>query len=733
VDYAPSRSRIDVGYTVCEFDPLWGGQQEGCVPDKDQPMWPSSDEDSTAGTPPEQGGDGGATAQLPVPQAPRPVNGESATQYLAVPKITRPEPEPEQKTSWFQPAEPKTPPPRQPPQQRSPQQQQQQRPEPQRPDPARQEQARQEQARQEQARQEQARQEQRRQEQQRQDQYQERQDQPFDPYQDQHEQQPPSRRQPLRRLPQVPVAPHAVPMRIEPSGEQHPAEATTGIERPQQPLRPFEDARLPDPEPADTAEPPEPPKAAAPPPPGKPKRKKRGILIGAFAVLLVAALGVAAALPQVSNRLELPWAPNKPKGDAPQPVAVSLAMHAPEATAPVPTAGEVAKVLTGPAANSAFTKLTGSVIDAETGTVLWDRNSGQVMTPASNTKLLTVAAALLTIDDGYQLSTRVVQGAQPGTVILVGGGDPTLNSLPAGKESVYSGSARLDDLVAQVKKAGGGAVTKVQLDVNGYAGPPTAQGWDASDAPSTYAATMVPVMLDGGRSNPADDHAQRVANPATAAAQQLAARLGGGAAYAGLATAPKEAKVLGEVKSAPLTELVNNLLQISDNALADAVARQTAISTGAEPSFAGAAQATKDVLAKNGFDLTGVQLNDGSGLSGLNKIPAKLLSQILAVAAGPDGKDPRTAKLRPLLGGLPVAGGSGTLADRYRNGASAGGKGWVRAKTGSLTATDTLAGVVMDTDGRVLVFALMSTGPNVDASRAGLDAVAAALRGCGCR
>ncbi|MDT7725145.1 MAG: hypothetical protein QOI21_1721 [Actinomycetota bacterium] len=660
------------------------------MPDNDQPMWPSSDEDSTAGTPAEQGGDGGATAQLPVPQASRPTGGDSATAWLEVPKITQPE----QKTSWFQPAEPVAQPPRQPPPQQH--QQPSRSPQQQRLEPQWSEQPRQ-------------------QDQQHQD------------------QQQPSRPVPLRRLPQVPVTPHAVPMRIEPSGEQHLAEATTGVdrERPQQPLRPFEAAER-QPEPAGADESPEPPNPVEPPPPDKPKRKRRGLLIGAFVFLLVAALGVASALPQVSNRLELPWAPNKPKGDAPQPEAVTLAMRAPDVAAPEPTATGVAKVLGGPAANTAFTKLTGSVIDAETGAVLWDRTSGQAMTPASNTKLLTVAAALLTIDDGYQLSTKVVQGAQPGTVILVGGGDPTLNSLPAGTDSVYTGSAHLDDLVAQVKKASGGNVTKVQLDVSGYAGPATAQGWDPTDAPSTFAATMVPVMLDGGRSNPTDDHSQRVTNPATVAAQQLAARLGG-ASYAGLATASKAAKVLGEVKSAPLTELVNNMLQISDNALADAVARQTAISTGAEPSFTGAAQATKDVLSKNGFDLTGVQLNDGSGLSALNKIPAKLLSQILAVAAGPDGKDPRTAKLRPLLAGLPVAGGSGTLSDRYRDGASAGGKGWVRAKTGSLTATNTLAGVVMDTDGRVLVFALMSTGPDVNASRAGLDAVAAALRGCGCR
>jgi D-alanyl-D-alanine carboxypeptidase/D-alanyl-D-alanine-endopeptidase (penicillin-binding protein 4) len=212
----------------------------------------------------------------------------------------------------------------------------------------------------------------------------------------------------------------------------------------------------------------------------------------------------------------------------------------------------------------------------------------------------------------------------------------------------------------------------------------------------------------------------------------LAQRLGA-QAQPGVVTAAKNARVLGEVKSAPLTELVNTLLQNSDDTLADAVARQTAIATGAEPSFAGAAKATLDVLSRNGFDLTGVQLNDGSGLSQLNKIPAKVLSQVLAVAAGPDGKDTRTAKLRPMLGGLPVAGGSGTLATRYLDGSSSSAKGWLRAKTGTLSGVNTLAGLVMDTDGRVLVFALMSSGPDQNASRAGLDALAANLRGCGCR
>ncbi|MGH3869063.1 MAG: D-alanyl-D-alanine carboxypeptidase, partial [Pseudonocardiaceae bacterium] len=92
----------------------------------------------------------------------------------------------------------------------------------------------------------------------------------------------------------------------------------------------------------------------------------------------------------------------------------------------------------------------------------------------------------------------------------------------------------------------------------------------------------------------------------------------------------------------------------------------------------------------------------------------------------------RTVALRPLLVGLPVAGGSGTLADRY-HGPAAGGRGWVRAKTGTLTGVNSLAGIVLDAEGRVLVFALLSNGPNPVSVRPRLDTLAAGLRSCGCR
>jgi serine-type D-Ala-D-Ala carboxypeptidase/endopeptidase (penicillin-binding protein 4) len=526
----------------------------------------------------------------------------------------------------------------------------------------------------------------------------------------------------------------ARPMRIEPDGQRFDAEATVGIERPtqfpgvfqQQPQPRTESRTEPPAEPPPSAEP-----AAAAEEPPKKRRKGKLIALVAVVLLVLAGAGVAAATPKVSNRLGLPWAPNAPKGDMPEPVAATRTLQGPATSGAAPTANGVKSVLAAAAGNGALGQLTGSVADPVSGTVLWDHGSSTPVTPASTTKVLTSAAALLSLDHNLRLSTKIVQGADPGTVILVGGGDTTLTNLPLGTESpLYPGAAHVDDLVAQVKKAAPG-VKKVQVDLSLFKGATTAPGWEAGDAPSTYATQMSPVMADGGRISPKDNNSQRVGNAGSALASSIASKLG--ASAGGQATAPKGAKVLGEVKSAPLTELVSDLMELSDDVLAEAVARQVALATGQEASYAGGAAATIKVLKDNGFDVAGVQLSDGSGISGLNRIPARLLTQVLGAAAAPEGKNPGTAKLRPVLDGLPVAGGSGTLADkRFDTPASQAGRGWVRAKTGTLTAVNTLAGLVLDQDGRVLVFAFMSNGSDTEPGRDAIDALATSLRKCGC-
>ncbi|MEU4801122.1 D-alanyl-D-alanine carboxypeptidase/D-alanyl-D-alanine-endopeptidase [Actinosynnema sp. NPDC023587] len=453
-------------------------------------------------------------------------------------------------------------------------------------------------------------------------------------------------------------------------------------------------------------------------------RKRRWPLVGALALVVVLAGGAVAGW-------QLGWLDTAPTPTtaAPQPPApVSLAVRGIGATAPVPSATGVGAVLRGPAGNAALGTLTGIVVDPAAGTTLWKQGETTPLTPASTVKVLVATAALLTLDHTAQLSTKVVRGDQPGTVVLVGGGDPTLSTFPADRRTVYPGAATLDDLASQVSR--NGPVTQVLFDVSRYQGEGLAPGWDPTDVPNGYVSPIGPLMADGGRQDPTTPDTPRTATPGAAAASALAGRLG--VTSVGAGTAPAAGEVLGEVKSAPVDQLVENMMQISDNVLAETLAREVALAKGLPPTFAGGVQAVRAVLTENGFDLTGVQVVDASGLSPDDKVPARLLGDLLVAAAKPDAADVRTAKLRPLLTALPVAGGSGTLAGRYGT-AGAAGKGWVRAKTGTLTGVNSLAGVVVDVDGRLLVFAFMSLSPtDAKTVRGGLDELAAALRGCGC-
>ncbi|MCD2194021.1 D-alanyl-D-alanine carboxypeptidase/D-alanyl-D-alanine-endopeptidase [Actinomycetospora endophytica] len=456
------------------------------------------------------------------------------------------------------------------------------------------------------------------------------------------------------------------------------------------------------------------------------------LLIGLVVLLLVVGAGTAAVLtaPGLARRLGLPVSASV---DPPAPVTFVPQLTALGSDGPAPTASGVAGVLDGKVAG--LGDLTGVVIDpTNPQTPLWQRNPAEPQVPASSTKLLTTSAALMSLDPETRFTTTVVAGPTPDSVVLVGGGDPTLSSLPDGRQSVYPGAAHLDDLVAQVKAARGGKpLTTVYVDDSRYSGAPLAPGWDPADIAGGNLTPMVPAMLDGGRLDPTALDGPRTATPTEDTARALGQRLGATVAVK-QGQAPAGAAPLGSVSSPPLTELIHTALTNSDNILAEAIGREVARQAGAPASFEGAASSVTKILTAHGIDVSAVKLSDTSGLSTNDRIPASVLASVLTPAAAPVGSDPRTPALRPILDGLPVAAGTGTLVDRYTAGTPNGdARGWVRAKTGTLTGTNALAGVVPDVDGRLLVFAFMSNGPDPVGARPRLDALAAALRGCGCR
>ncbi len=462
------------------------------------------------------------------------------------------------------------------------------------------------------------------------------------------------------------------------------------------------------------------------------QRGKRVAVVGAVLALAAGVgIGVGLGAPVLARHLAAAGvvAATAPP---PAPVIPHPALRPAAVAGPAPTRSGVGAGLDPLVAAGGLGTLSGQVVDPATGTVLWQRDPAVALVPGSTAKLLTCAAALLALDHQARLHTTVLAGSEPGTVVLLGGGDPTLSAAKPGTVTVYPGAARLDDLVGQVVAAARGPVRRVLVDVSRYTGDALAPGWSPADVAGGYIAPIGPVMLDGGRADPTQEMSPRAAKPATAAAAELARRLGADPDTVALGSALPGAAVLGDVSSPPVQDLIATALNRSDNVVAETLAREVARATGAPPSFSGAAQAVLTVLRDHGFDVSRAALMDGSGLSVQDAVPATLLTDLLGAAAAPDESQQRTAALRPLLVGLPVAGSSGTLADRY-GGLAAGGRGWVRAKTGTLTGVNSLAGTVLDAEGRVLVFALLSNGPNPASVRPRLDALAAQLRSCGCR
>lgn len=458
-------------------------------------------------------------------------------------------------------------------------------------------------------------------------------------------------------------------------------------------------------------------------PTGRRKRRRTRILLVVAAVALLAAAGtaVAAIVPQNVTS----GAPT-PTGPEPAPVIPDPAIAAVPDTAPAPTTGGLAAALAPLAGSPDLGSFTGSVADAVTGQVLWSSSPDTPMTPASTTKVLTASAAMLALSPEHRITTRVVKGQSDGEIVIVAAGDPTITAQPTGTPSFYSGSARIDDMVEQISKAGV-PVDRIVVDTSIYSGPTMAQGWFAPDVAAGYITPMEPIMIDGGRSDPLEDESPRSAEPALDAGRALARGLGIDPARVSIGTAPSGADQVASVQSAPLRDRLGQMMGRSDNVLAEAIGREIAVNANTAASFTGAVDAVGQTLFTAGYDLNGMKLHDTSGLSVDDVIPARLLDAVLTSATSSQHPE-----LRPMLDYLPVAGSTGTLSDRYASNDRVGA-GWVRAKTGTLSTASALVGYVVDVDGRALTFALMSNDRPPEVSRPALDALASTLRLCGCR
>jgi len=428
-------------------------------------------------------------------------------------------------------------------------------------------------------------------------------------------------------------------------------------------------------------------------------------------------------------------------------------------------------------------KVSVLVVRADDGSILFERDSGRALVPASNLKILTALAALESLGPSHRFTTRVWADRVPdaegavGWLAVEGGGDPALTSEQwwrlaadlqrAGLRRV-DGAILLDDTAFDDRRwhpAWGAISTRAyHAPVSALAAnfgafavevrPGVAPGASARaslDPPVSTLRLQGSVRTRGART-PAKLLVDRVARAAGGETWVVkgAVPQGGepetvwrsvadpvlytggvlrmqleavGVSVAGplrAAPVPADALELLDFEGDSLGRVVGLFIKYSSNPIGEMLVKGLGRTASGEPgSWKNGRRAVRASLERLGLDLRGFEGVDGSGLARANRVAQRTLVQALRVARDSFRFGPE------LVAALPIAARDGTLKKRMR--ASPDG---VRAKTGLLDGVTGLSGYA-DSPSGVLVFSVISNGhtrgdePAMDA----LDGFAAALAG----
>jgi serine-type D-Ala-D-Ala carboxypeptidase/endopeptidase (penicillin-binding protein 4) len=354
------------------------------------------------------------------------------------------------------------------------------------------------------------------------------------------------------------------------------------------------------------------------------------------------------------------------------------------------------------------TSSTAMVVELPTGRVVFARNPGLSLEPASNEKLSVTYASLVELGPSYRWPTEVlgegrrIGSTWQGRLILKGFGDPTLTS------------DDLERLVGILWREGIRRVTGgISGDASAFDSKRVADGWlpsfEGIESPPLSALVVDRATRNG----------RLVADPPLAAAAKLDRLLrarGISARAASTRTAGRAAVPLATVYSEPLSEVLQFMDHWSDNFTAEMVLKTIGYKTLGQGTTAAGAAVTRRDLMTAGIPVAGVRIADGSGLSRDDRVTARELTGLLVEM----WNDPAMRKI--VWNALPVAGVTGTMRHRLLDDPK---HAMLRAKTGTTDIASALSGYV----GRRFAFVAIENGHPVDywAAHTAEDGVAKAL------
>jgi len=411
------------------------------------------------------------------------------------------------------------------------------------------------------------------------------------------------------------------------------------------------------------------------------------------------------------------------------------------------------------------------VKNQDSNQTLYMRNGQKYFVPASNTKLLTTAAALQALGENFRIRTSVYQDGE-GILRIVGRGDPSLKD------------PQLEILAKQLRQKGIRQIKQLIADDSYSQGDIIHPSWMWEDVQYYYGAPVNSLILNENASilrtypqtlgkplevkwdKPLEAYQWRVENNSVTVAEgksgfvQVTRDLRGpilrinGQLEVGsrpditaiavfdpiehfmrhfrlhlkregisvtqtfTAVGRKNGRELAAVESPPLSELVMETNVNSNNLFAEALLRALA-SKSTQENHKNAANIGLKVLTTTleqlGVNPQGYKIVDGSGLSHKNLISPEALVQTLQGMT----KSPQAEVFRA---SLPISGVSGTLRNRMKGTPAAG---IVQAKTGTITGAVTLSGYTSPPQYGPIIFSIMAnqTGQPSSVMRKAVDEI----------
>ena len=299
------------------------------------------------------------------------------------------------------------------------------------------------------------------------------------------------------------------------------------------------------------------------------------------------------------------------------------------------------------------------LIDGATNEVIYQSGAEKPRTPASVLKVATAAAIALTLETSTVFTTAIYKTEKKGVFVIWGDNDPWITS-----NAKYRDANKRAYMPTLIKAA------------------------FASDKKLKKIT-----LIYKGVNNSDIYYAKRALNRrASVAYKPLSKKI----EVESLIT-----EKLAEIKSPPLEKMIRFALLYSDNVLSQRLAMVATGRNGYPLTKDGLGDMMKDKISSIGVDVTGMNIVDGSGIGGSNRISAVTVSQLLL-------KVKSEPKLRVVYNSLPVSGESGTLIGRYHSTAPQA-VGLVKAKTGSTRHTVSLAGFATSGD-KDYVFVVIADG-----------------------